>query len=101
MHQLPWQVDVERDGESAVVTLTGELDAASSRLLRASLAALLDDGVRIVHVQAERLSFLDAAGLGVLIGVARRLRSVGGELHLDSASRQVSRVVALSGVAFD
>ena len=94
-------VDVERWGDEAVVTLTGELDTATSRSLRATLGSLVDDGVRVVRVRASGLSFLDAAGLGVLIGVARRVREVGGSLHLESASRQVSRVVALSGVALD
>jgi anti-sigma B factor antagonist len=94
-------VDVERSGDEALVTLAGELDTASSRSLRATLGALVDDGVRVVRVRAEGLSFLDAAGLGVLIGAARRVREVGGSLHLESASRQVSRVVALSGVALD
>lgn len=91
-------VDVAREGDTAVVTLAGELDTATSRTLRHMLTSLLDDGVRVLRVRADRLSFLDAAGLGVLIGAARRLRAVGGELRLDSASRQVSRVVALSGV---
>lgn len=94
-------VDVERSGDEAVVTLAGELDTASSRSLRATLGSLVDDGVRVVRVRAAGLSFLDAAGLGVLIGAARRVREVGGTLHLESASRQVSRVVALSGVALD
>ncbi len=94
-------VDVERSGDEAVVTLAGELDVATSRTLRATLGSLVDDGVRVVRVRASGLSFLDAAGLGVLIGVARRVREVGGSLHLESASRQVSRVVALSGVALD
>lgn len=90
-------VEVERVGDAAVVTLAGELDAASSRSLRAMFAGLVDDGVRLLRVRAERLSFLDAAGLGVLVGAARRVREAGGELHLESASRQVSRVVALTG----
>ncbi|HVF76036.1 MAG TPA: STAS domain-containing protein [Acidimicrobiales bacterium] len=94
-------VDVERSGDEALVTLAGELDTASSRSLRLTLASLVDDGVKVLRVRAAALSFLDAAGLGVLIGVARRLREVGGSLHLESASRQVSRVVALSGVALD
>lgn len=94
-------VDVERSGDEALVTLAGELDTASSRSLRATLGSLVDDGVRVVRVRAEGLLFLDAAGLGVLIGAARRVREVGGSLHLESASRQVSRVVALSGVALD
>ncbi len=92
------QVGVERSGDTAVLALSGELDSSSSRLLRSEVASLVDDGVRVVRVEASRLSFLDAAGLGALIGAARRLREVGGSLHLESASRQVSRVVALSGV---
>lgn len=91
-------VEVSRDGEAAVVVLSGELDTATSRFLRTTLGALVEEGVRVVRVRAERLSFVDAAGLGVLIGAARRLREAGGELQLESASRQVSRVVALTGV---
>lgn len=94
-----WRLDVQRSGATAVVSVSGELDAASSRSLRECVAALLADGVRDVRLRTARLSFVDAAGVGALIGAARRLREAGGALSIEAPSRQVARLLDLTGAA--
>ena len=92
-----WRMDVDREGDTAVVRVAGELDSAGSRLLRACLGGLLADGVRVLRVDVAGVSFVDAAGLGVLIGAARRMREAGGELVVESPSRPVTRLLTLTG----
>jgi anti-sigma B factor antagonist len=92
-----WRMDVDREGATAVVRVAGELDSAGSRLLRTCLGGLASDGVRVLRVDVGGVSFVDAAGLGVLIGAARRMREVGGELVVESPSRSVTRLLALTG----
>lgn len=94
-----WRLDVHRSGETAVVSVGGDLDAASSRLLRECVSALVAEGVRDVRLRTARLSFVDAAGVGALIGAARRLREAGGSLSIEGPSRQVARLLDVTGAA--
>jgi len=94
------RTSVSRDGERAVVRLVGELDVAAEPRLRARLRDLLEPGrptpVRHVVVDAAQLTFLDLAGLRVLVDADTALRRRGGSLVLRAPSRRVRRLLDLA-----
>jgi anti-sigma B factor antagonist len=57
-------------GHMLLVTVAGEVDIATVPRLRERLAALAASG-RPLIVDLDRVTFIDAAGLGVLAGAAR------------------------------
>jgi len=63
-----------------------------------ALAELVDQGIYHLVVDLEQVSFLDSSGIGVLMGVQRRLREHGGSLRLAAPSARVRRVLELTGV---
>lgn len=63
-------IATRRDGDTAVVILSGELDMHSSERLSTALATVLDGLPQAVEVDASGLSFTDSAGLRALL-VAR------------------------------
>lgn len=73
-------------GEIAVITVTGEVDIATVAGLRDRLFTLADTS-RSVIVDLDQVSFIDAAGLGALVGAANRA-----DLH--GASLQALRTTA-------
>jgi anti-sigma B factor antagonist len=77
---------LERSGtpDHPVITAAGEIDVASSPLLRAELAEVLEHSPSTITLDLAAVSFIDSSGLGVLVGSLRRLR----EQHAD-ASLQV------------
>jgi anti-sigma B factor antagonist len=88
------RMQLRRDGATVVLRLEGEADVATAPRLEVRLGALVGDaGVSHVVVDAAELSFLDLAGLDVLLSAADRLRSRGGELVLRSPSRRVQRLL--------
>ena len=89
------------DGETAVVTLAGELDVHTATDLRRDLLALIDAGGRDVMLDLGQLEFIDSTGLGVLVGVLKRLEFLDGSLVLKSVRRPARRafeVTALDGL---
>ena len=81
----------------AVVSVAGELDAATAPELRERLHSLLDAGCAWLLLDLRELEYIDSEGLGLLIGVARRACETGGELALICARPNVLRVFDISG----
>jgi anti-sigma B factor antagonist len=72
----------ERDG-IVVLSVGGEVDLASVPRLRDRLVRLTTEHPgRPAIVDLDGVTFVDSAGLGVLVGGQRRARAHGGELHL-------------------
>ena len=93
------RVPVGDDRRGVVIGLQGELDVATVAPVRERIAALVDDGTRIVVVDLRGVTFLGATGLGVLAGAASRLRRHGGELALVRPERgPIARVMRLTGM---
>ena len=81
-----------------VISVTGELDIATTPKLRRSLGAALDRGVRRVVIDLRPLDFLDSVAVAALLHVARRLGH-GGRLAVvvdpDSYIRMVFEIAGL------
>lgn len=65
-----------------VMALHGELDLAAAPSFRSAALQSLQDGWIDLVVDLESVSFIDSAGLGVLIGLRRRVRDLGGTLSV-------------------
>ncbi len=85
-------------GRATRLVVRGELDAASAPRLRTHIRSALAAGITRVVVDLAAVSFIDAAGLGVLVGARRRLADAGGELEVVHASRPVRRVLEITGL---
>lgn len=74
----------------------GELDLAGAPLADGALLVATADA-ELVVVDLCSLSFIDCAGLGVLLAADDRLRKGGGRLVLIHAARQVQHLLELTG----
>jgi anti-sigma B factor antagonist len=87
---------VERD-DMVVVVVEGELDLCAAPELEKSLAGLGATGASAIVVDLDRVSFMDSAGVHVLLRFAtsdgKRDR-----LALSTGSPQVRRLLELTGV---
>ena len=82
------------DGETVVV-LSGEIDVFSAPELRTAVVGLLDGGQQRLVLDLSRVKFVDSTGLGVLVGILKRLGSYdGASLSLREPSRQVMTALA-------
>lgn len=88
---------VRPDGEGTVL-LAGELDTLGARVLREHLESwfLRPSGRRLV-LDASAVTFMDVAGLRVLVWAHERLGESGGELMLRRPSHPVLRLLDVCG----
>ena len=90
-------VAVRRRPGHVLVTVSGEIDIANAGQLRSRLAGPAGGGQQVI-VDFSQVSFIDAAGAGVLARAAARAASRGGSLQVAAAGWQVRRVLALTGL---
>jgi len=90
------RVEVRSEGRSAVLTLTGELDLASSRALEEELGKLVD--AESVILDLRPLEFIDSTGLSVLVKAHQEAQDEGREFGLIKGGAQVQRLLALTGL---
>jgi anti-sigma B factor antagonist len=83
----------------AVVQVTGEVDVASCGALRDSLLRIVtDEDFRGLVVNLAGMRFIDSTGVGVLVGVWRRVRATSSRLALAAPAPQVRRVLETAGL---
>ena len=95
---LPLDLDVQRSEERTLVTVSGELDAATASCLYDRLAELEVGSVTNVVIDLARLNFMDS-GLGVIVTEHKRVQRVGGTLTIFSPSSPVRRIFEITGLA--
>src|SRR5207237_5950065 len=74
------------------------IDATTTGPLRQRLLAHLDAHGPYIWIDLEGVDFIDSTGLGLLIGVLREARDRGGHVGLLRPTRQVRRVLQITGL---
>ena len=84
---------VVSDPLSATVVLDGEIDISTCPAIQRFLMAAISGGDVHLAVDLSGVTFIDAAGIGVLVAAANRARQAGGGLSLLAPSWQVRRLL--------
>ncbi|MCW1968471.1 MAG: STAS domain-containing protein [Anaerolineae bacterium] len=92
-----------------VLSPVGAIDPLTAPTLRENLTRLLDDGVTGLIIDLSQVSFMDSAGMSVLVTALKRARAAGGNVKLvwpksDAAKRiltltKFDQVFALTNTA--
>lgn len=91
------QVTVDMQaGATAVIHLSGQLDALSASYVRSELANAVAAGHSRLVVDLSNVGVVDSSGLGSLISGLKAARIAGGDLRLAQPSRQVSAILTLT-----
>lgn len=88
----------ERDPQTMLVTVNGEIDAASSGALRGGVKDALAGGYKRVVLEMTGVSFMDSAGLRALIDTQALAENSGGTVRIEAASEAVSRLLEMTAL---
>ncbi|MGP3967310.1 STAS domain-containing protein [Streptomyces sp. 6N223] len=98
------KVQEEQRGEWSVLRVIGEMDLATSPLLRQHVHEAVAHGRRQLVLDLSEVLFCDSSGVGVLVAARRLMRSCAGRLRLILPDRgaedgsHVNRVLAALGL---
>jgi anti-anti-sigma factor len=97
--QSNFRVDMGLENGAPVLSVRGELDLASSPALEDQLERAVAEAPSMVIIDLRELEFMDSTGLSVLIRAHQRAQEAGHRLAIVNGSRQVRRLLSLTGVA--
>jgi anti-anti-sigma factor len=90
-------VEVSMSGQTARVSLRGELDIATAPALQQKLSELAGSDATCVLLDMRELCFIDSTGLRVVLGLANGLGENSARVVLVRGPEAVQRVFALTG----
>ncbi len=91
------RIDFQRDANRLIARLDGELDMASAPALQEALENAGADTAPMLVLDVQQLRFIDSAGLRVILWARERCQERKQEFALTPGSRQVQRLLAISG----
>lgn len=80
------------------VTLEGELDVSTCDKLKEHLHGLVDKEVLDMKVNLEKLEYIDSTGLGVMIGVLKKLKVGNKEIYIVNPRSNVRKIFSITGL---
>lgn len=80
------------------MVLTGEVDRALAPALREAVDLLIAEDRGLIVLDLDQVSFMDSAGLGVLVYGMRRAGALEGMLRLAAPGDQVRELLELTGL---
>ncbi len=79
-----------------IVQPSGILDGLNANQLRRDISDLVENGANIVLVDFQDITFMNSAGLGALVSILKKVRSLGAELFICSLNEQVKMIFELT-----
>ncbi len=94
----PFQIVKETGPRACVVRPSGDIDMSVVPELRRALETVMEGGCTNVVLDLAGVDYADSSALGLLVWLDHKLRPAGGRLILAGATRDVTRILELSGL---
>lgn len=85
--------------DGILVAVSGEVDVSNASDLRDELNRVLEGPSASIEVELSQVSYIDSAGIGVLVGAAHRAGELSRTFNVLHPQPNVSRVLGLLGVS--
>ena len=92
------QIATTPGSDRYILTVTGEVDIASSPELDTAIIAAIESGATSVVVDLTDVSFMDSSGLGVIVRGLKRCREADKDLDLVITNERVLKVFGITGL---
>ena len=80
------------------VTLEGELDVSTADKLKEYLHKLADEQIIDIKIDLTNLDYIDSTGLGVMIGVLKKLKAEEKEIYIINPKSNVKKIFTITGL---
>jgi anti-sigma B factor antagonist len=92
------QIATTPGSDRYLITVSGEVDLATSPELDVAIIAAIDSGATSVVIDLTDVSFMDSSGLGVIVRALKRCREAENDLDLVVTNERVLKVFGITGL---
>jgi anti-sigma B factor antagonist len=92
------QIATTPGSDRYLITVSGEVDLATSPELDTAIIAAIDSGATSVVIDLTDVSFMDSSGLGVIVRALKRCREAENDLDLVITNERVLKVFGITGL---
>ena len=92
------QIELAPDVARYVISVSGEVDLATSPELDSAIIAAVDSGASALAIDLSDVTFMDSSGLGVIVRGLKRCREADIELDLVITNERVLKVFGITGL---
>lgn len=82
--------------KEGVILLTGEVDIGNCGVFKDELNGLIDESEGDIELDFTNLSYIDSAGLGILVGIYKRLTEKGRTLRVMNANDYIRKLFRIT-----
>ncbi|PTL58326.1 STAS domain-containing protein [Paraconexibacter algicola] len=94
-----FRVETEQAADGiSVLAVSGEVDLFTAPELKVAAQQALDAGATRLVVDLTATRFLDSTALGVLIGLVKRVRPLGGDLTIVNTDPTTAKTFTITGL---
>ena len=92
------QIATTPGSDRYVITVSGEVDLATSPELDTAIIAAIESGTSSLAIDLTDVSFMDSSGLGVIVRGLKRCREADKDLDLVITNERVLKVFGITGL---
>lgn len=91
------QIQIQKNEENiGIIKIAGNLDADSVSLFKKETAKIVDEGCHTLILDCTGMAFVDSMGLGALISLLRKVRTLKGDLKVAGLNKEVKTVFEIT-----
>ncbi len=87
-----------QDGDLWDVKISGEVDIYTSEKMKETLNGMVEEKNAEIQLDCKDLSYIDSSGLGVLIGVLKKLKEEDKNLVVLNARSNIVKLLSITGL---
>jgi anti-sigma B factor antagonist len=80
------------------ISLQGELDVSTADKLKEHLHSLADKKIIDMKINLTNLEYIDSTGLGVMIGILKKLKISDKEIYIINPKSNVKKIFTITGL---
>lgn len=80
------------------VSVDGELDVSTAEEFKEYLHKLIDESIKNVRFDLSDLNYIDSTGLGVMIGILKRIKLENKDIYIKSPRDNVKKIFSITGL---
>ncbi len=80
------------------VKIMGEVDIYTSDKVKETLNEMIEEKKSEIQIDCKELSYIDSSGLGVLIGILKKLKEEGKNLVVLNARPNILKLLSITGL---